>query len=201
MNTCRVVRLNFVLLAAALALLFPTLAAAQAVTTQLTATDVFDPLGLLGNGPVGAILSYGTLTCPGTQPTGNLMQPCPPGSRIMLHGITWKSRVISQDPLLTGWFFAEGNFELDDNAAGRMAGSFRIELDSGGIWEGSWTGEKSKVENAVAWILRGRYVGHGTSGNVDGMQLRITDVATIFTPLGFVWVGAIDGQVLAPASR
>ncbi len=201
MRDCKVVKLGFGFFTAALALLLPTLATAQAVTTQLTATDVFDPFGFLGNGPVGAILNYGTLTCPGTQPTGNPMQSCPPGNRIKLHGIAWKSRVISQDPLLTGWFFAEGNFELDDNAAGRMAGTFRIELDSGGVWEGSWTGEKSKVENAVAWILRVRIVGHGTSGNVDGMQLRYTEVATIFTPFGFVWVGAIDGQILAPASR
>jgi hypothetical protein len=201
MSECNFVRLRFILLTAALVLLLPAIATAQAVTTQVTATDFFDPFGLLGNGPVGAILNYGTLTCPGTQPTGNTMQPCPPGSRIKLQGIAWKSRVISQDPLLLGWFFAEGNFELDDNAAGRMAGTFRIELDSGGVWEGSWTGEKNKVENAEAWILRARYVGNGTSGNVDGLHLRITDAATILTPLGFVWIGAIDGQVLAPASR
>ena len=49
--------------------------------TQVSGTETFDPFNLLGNGPVGEILSLGTVECPGFEPTGNPMQPCPTGSR------------------------------------------------------------------------------------------------------------------------
>ena len=184
-----------------LALMLPAFAAAQAATTQVRATDYFDPMNFMRQGVVGELTNYGTLTCPGGQPTGIMWQPCSAGSRIHFRNLAWKSRLESEDPLLRGDFFSEGNFSLDADYSGRMAGSLRIELDDGGVWEGIWTGEKSKVENAEEWILRIRVVCRGTGGNVDGMQLRFTEVATISTPLGFFWTGTVDGQVLIPASR
>ena len=184
-----------------LALMLPAFAAAQAATTQVTATDYFDPMNFMGGGFVGEFTAPGDLICPGGQPTGIMGQPCSAGSRIHFRNLAWKSRLASGDPLLQGDFFAEGNFDLDADYSGRMGGSLSIELDDGGVWEGSWTGEKSKVENAEAWILRIRVVCRGAGGNVDGMQLRFTEVAIIPTPLGFFWIGAIDGQVLTPASR
>ena len=96
------------LAAAVVMLLLPIHAAAQAVTTQFTASEVFDPLGLFGNGAIGEVLDPGSFTCPGTQPTGNPMQPCPAGSRATLRGLSTKSRVVSQSPLLTGWRVLRG---------------------------------------------------------------------------------------------
>ena len=183
-----------------LALMLPAFAAAQAAIIQVTATDYFDPMNFMGGGVIGEIYP-GDLMCPGGQPTGIMWQPCSAGSRIHFRNLAWKSRLESEDPLLRGDFFSEGNFNLDADYSGRMAGSLRIELDDGGVWEGSWTGEKSKVENAEAWILLIRGVCRGTGGSVDGMQLRFTEVATIDTPLGFFWTGTVDGQVLIPASR
>jgi hypothetical protein len=195
MRTCRSVKVKSIFLAAALALVLAMLAVAQAVTTELQATEIFDPLGLLGNGKVGAVIDRGTVTCPGTQPTGNPLQPCPPGSRINIRGYSAKSRWTSQSPLLTGWYYAEGNFELDADQAGRVEGTFRLELDAGGVWEGSFTGDRSKVENVNGWVVRVRGVGRGSGGSVDGMQLRFTEVGTNF---GLFAVGAIDAQILAP---
>jgi hypothetical protein len=104
----------------------------RSVTAQLTATEVFDPLNLFGNGAMGAVLDPGSVTCPGTRPTGNPMQPCPVGSRINLRGLSTKSRVVSEGPLLTGWLYSEGNGNFDANATGHVWGTFRLELDSGG---------------------------------------------------------------------
>jgi hypothetical protein len=201
MSNYRFMRVRPIVLASALVLLLPVFAAAQAVTAQFIATDVFDPMGFMGGDFVGEFTDFGKLSCPSGQPTGVLDQPCSPGSRIHLRGIGWKSRLESEDPLLTGNSFVEGNFNLDANAAGSMVGTFRIELDDGGVWEGSWTGDKSKVKNVEAWVLRIRGVGHGKGGSVDGMQLRYTEVATIYTPLGFFWIGTTEGQILIPASR
>jgi len=199
MRNCNFVRVRFVVFAAALVCLLPIIAAAQAITTQLTATDVFDPYGLFGSAPVGAFLSSGTVTCPGTQPTGNPMQPCPPGSRMNFRDVSWKSRVVSPSALLTGWFNLEGNNNLDADATGPVWGTFRIELDAGGVWEGSWTADRSKPENV--WVVRLRGIGLGRGGNVDGMHLRFTEVAPTPTFMPIFYIGSIDAEILVPPSR
>ena len=151
----RFFRVKSIFLAAAPMILLPMLAAAQAVTTQVTATEVFDPFNVFGNGAIGAFLDPGSVNCPGTQPTGNPAQPCPAGSRINLRGLSVTSRFVSQSPLLTGWFYSEGNANFDANASGHVWGTFRLELDSGGVWIGSWIVDRSKVDNENVWVGRG----------------------------------------------
>lgn len=178
--------------------LLPMLAAAQAVTTQLTAVEVFDPFNVLGNGAIGRVLDPGSVTCPGTQPTGNFMEPCPAGSRIHLRGLSAVSKVVSDSPLLAGWLYSEGSANFDANAAGHVWGTFRLELDSGGVWTGSWVVDRTKVEDVNMWVGRGKFVGRGTSGNVDGMQLRFSEVLTSYMPLPIFYGGSIDAQILVP---
>jgi len=199
MRNYKFVPVKSILLTAALVCLLPTIAAAQAVTTQLTATDVFNPYGLFGSAPVGAFLSSGTVTCPGTQPTGNPMQPCPPGSRMNFRDVSWKSRVMSPSALLTGWLYSEGNNNLDADATGPVWGTFRIELDAGGVWEGSWTADRSKTEDV--WIVSMRGIGRGKGGSVDGMHLRLKEVAPTPTFMPIVYLGSIDAEILVPHSR
>ncbi len=182
-----------------LALLVPALAAAQSVSIQLAATDVFDPMNVFGRGRIGAFTSPGTVTCPGAQPTGNPMQPCPDGSRMNFRDVGWVSRLLSSSALLTGWFYSVGNNALDANATGQVWGTFRIDLDAGGAWEGSWTADRSKVGDV--WVLRARGVGRGTGGAVDGMHLRFTEVAPMPTFMPLLWLGSMDAEVLAPPSR
>lgn len=197
----RFFRVKAIFLAAALVILLPMLAAAQAVTTQLTATELFDPLNLLGNGNIGAFLDPGSVNCPGTQPTGNPIQPCPAGSRINMRGTSVTSRFVSQSPLLTGWFYSEGSANFDANASGHVWGTFRLELDSGGVWIGSWIVDRTKVDGVNVWVGRGTFVGRGTGGNIDGMQLRFSEVLPGVMPFAFAYMGSIDAQILVPAPR
>ena len=199
MYHCKFVRIKSIFLAAMLVWLLPTLAPAQAVTIQLTATDAFDPFNLFDNGSVGAFTNPGTVTCPGDQPTGNPMQPCPPGSRMNIRGASWMSRVASSSALLTGWFYNDGNGNYDANATGLLWGTFRIELDAGGVWEGSWTADRSKVGDV--WMMHVRGVGRGSGGSVDGMHLRFAETAPMPNFLAIVWLGSIDAEILAPPSR
>jgi hypothetical protein len=198
MGNCKFVKAKSIFLAAALVWMLPAFAAAQAVTTGLTATEIFDPLNLMGNGSVGAFTNPGTLSCPGAQPTGNPMQPCPPGSRMNVRGSSWVSRVTSSNVLLTGWFYSDGNANYDSNATGQLWGTFRIELDAGGAWEGNWTGDRSKV--GEVWLMRVRGVGRGSGGMVDGVHLRFTEIAPMPNFLAIVWLGSIDAEILAPPS-
>jgi hypothetical protein len=57
------------------------------------------------------------------------------------------------------------------------------------------------VENLNVWVGRGTFVGRGTSGDVDGMQLRFTEVLTSFMPIPVAYVGSIDAQILATPSQ
>ncbi len=193
-------RAKFTLLAPAVVILLSPFAAAQALTTQVTATEFFDPLNLFGSGSIGAFINTGTLTCPGTQPTGDPMQPCPPGSRINLRGTASMTRVTAQfpaqSPLLTGWVYLEGNGDLDTNGAGHVSGKFLVELDAGGTWEGTWVVDREKVANM--WVGHLKAVGRGTSGNVTGMQLRFTEVLTSFTLIPVAYIGSIDAQIVEP---
>ncbi len=188
---------------ASLALLVPVSVAAQSVTTPLAGTEVFDPLNLLQNpnGGVGTMLDPGELTCPGTLPTANPMQPCPVGSRISARGTTLKSRVASQDALLAGWFTITGNANFDSNATGVAWGKFRLELDAcGGVFEGSWTGQRSQMEG-VGWVSRISGVGLGTGGCVDGHHLKFSETMVSFAPVSVMYVGQINAELLSPLSR
>lgn len=194
MRHCTHVRAAAIVLAAAVIWVIPVVASAQAFKTA-TATEVFDPMNIFGNGPVGEIVAPGTVTCPGAQPTGNPMQPCPPGSRIKLRGFTSRARFVSDSPLLAGWLQAEVNANFDDAGAGRAWGTFRLELDAGGVCEGSYTNDRIKVEGLNVWIGRALWVGRGTSGTVDGLHLRFTEVASTFMLMPVAWVAAADAVV------
>lgn len=186
-----------------LALLAAGPVGAQAVTTPLAGTEVFDPLNLAQNpaGGVGAILNMGELTCPGALPTGNPMQPCPPGSRIKARGTTLTSRVASPDALLAGWFTITGNSNLDADATGVAWGTFRLELDAdGGVFEGSWTGKRTQNENA-GWVSLVSGVGLGVGGSVEGWHLRFSETIVSFAPVSVMYVGQINAEVLAPPAK
>ncbi len=184
----------------ALLLLAPVLVAAQSVTTKAAATEVFDPLNVFGNGAVGTFLNFGEVTCPGTQPTGNPMQPCPPGSRIEIRGTALKSRLVSDDANLTGWLMLQGSANMTPDGTGQFWGKFRLELDAGGTWEGSWTSKRTQVES-YAWVGRIQGVGQGTAGCVEGMQLRFKEAIYSFSPLMAAYFGSMDAQMLAPPSQ
>ena len=201
MRDSRLSRLTPVFLTAALLGLLPALVAAQAATTLATATEVFDPFGLLGPTPVGAFTNPGVVTCPGAEPTGNPMQPCPPDSRIAVRSVAGVSRMASTSPRLAGSFSWEMNANWDADGTGPAWGTFRLELDEGGVWEGSWTNRRSKLDGMAVWVGHARFVARGTSGSVEGMQLQLTIVGTTHTLMPVFWVEPIEAEILAPASR
>jgi hypothetical protein len=105
--------------------------------------------------------------------------------------------MISPSPLLSGSFQWEINADFDAAGAGAAWGTFRLELDAGGVWEGSYSNDRVKAENVNAWLGRARFVGRGTSGAVHGMRLRFAEVAFTLTPLPIAWIGAVDAEILA----
>ena len=166
--------------------------------TTVTATEKFDPFGVLGP-PVGAILSPGTLTCPGHDPTGNPMQPCPEGSNIHIRGNKRIARLDSSDPRVNGWNTVESNLNWDAEFTGPVWGTFSLQLDAGGAWDGSFRG--SRRREGGQWITLINGVGHGTGGAVEGMQIRLVDRVVTFAPQPLANIGSVEGRILDPHSN
>ena len=143
-----------------------------------TAKIIFTPVSatawLIPNPKPGA-----ELKCIGGTPTG-VWPPCTPGSKVQIREGNETSRQVSSDPLLTGIRTFIFNANFDETGRGHMWGTWRLVLDGGiGEWEGTFTGF------AYGWLgaAEGNVVGHGTQGEVDGMELRVLFSHAIF-PIG-----------------
>jgi hypothetical protein len=169
--------------------------------TIFTATDTFDPLNLLGGGVVGAILSPGTVACPGFEPTGNPAQPCPPGSRINTRGFTILTRFIASDPRITGnaTITINANFAADGN--GPAWGTISVDIDGdAGTWDGTWQGLRVK-EGTNIWVIPVHGSLKGNGGSVDGMVLRTLDTIYSYTLAVIAYEGDIEGRIIDPNSK
>ena len=162
---------------------------------EIAASETFDPFGIFGP-PTGEFLAFGTVKCPGYEPTGDPMQPCPVGSRQHTRDVVVKSRTESTDPSMSGWMTVVLNSNLDADGVGPVWGTFRTELDGGGIWEGTWQG--LRIAEDGYWIATLHVVGKGYGGLVDGMKMMGEDeIWTPFTP-PIAYLGAINVRILDP---
>jgi len=162
---------------------------------DVTASELFDPYGLVGPA-VGYFVAPPTVKCPGHEPTGDPMQPCPVGSRTHLRDTVLVSRVESTDTRMSGWMTVELNSNMDADFAGPVWGTFSIALDSGGSWEGTWQG--LRVAEDGFWTATLNVQGKGFGGAVDGMKLMVEDEILSPTPVAIVYFGAIQGRVIDP---
>lgn len=169
--------------------------ASAADKTLISGTETFDPFGLLGP-PVGQILDLGTVQCPGQEPTGDPLQPCPLGSRTHIRGFTFVSRVDSLDPSLGGEMTVVLNANFDADSTGPAWGTFSLALDAGGVWDGTFEGRRRRVGDH--WVLPLHVSGRGTGGAIDGAHLMAVDVITISTPAPVAYTGEIEGRVVDP---
>jgi len=166
--------------------------------SEITGTELFNPLGLPGfpAPQIGEFLSMPTVACPGHKPTGDPMQPCPEGSRTHLRSGLIVSRVESDDARVTGWMTVEFNANLDAEFEGPSWGTFSLAVDSGGTWEGTWQG--LRVAEDVGWTAPLNVRGRGYGGVVDGMTLMAVDQLFIPTPLPVAYIGTIEGRIIDP---
>jgi len=163
---------------------------------EITASEYFNPYGLLDIPAVGQFLSMPTVSCPGHVPTGDPMQPCPAGSRTHLRGTVVVSRVESLDDTMAGWMTVELNGNMDANFAGPVWGTFRTELDAGGYWEGTWQG--LRVAEDGYWTAALHVVGTGFGGAVDGMKMMAVDHIFTPVPVPVIYFGSIEGRIVNP---
>ncbi|MDH3840936.1 MAG: hypothetical protein OES35_08450 [Chromatiales bacterium] len=179
------------------ATMVPTSFAAE--KSEFIATDLFNPLPLPGfpAPQIGEILAPPTIKCPGAVPTGNPEQPCPLGSRMHSRDGLVVSRLISDDPRVTGWLTVELNSNLDANFEGPSWGTFRIDLDVGeGFWEGTWQGYRQAYDGYWIGTINGQAKGYG--GIVDGMKMNAEEEIMLVTALPIAYIGTWEGRIINP---
>ena len=167
--------------------------------SEFTATDLFNPLPLPGfpAPQIGELLAPPVIKCPGYEPTGDPSQPCPVGSRTHSRDGLVVSRLISDDPRVTGWLTVELNSNLDAYLEGPSWGKFRLDLDGGqGVWEGTWTGYRVAEDGYWVGTINGRAQGYG--GIVDGMKMMAEEQIILVTPMPIAYIGTWTGRIIDP---
>jgi hypothetical protein len=167
--------------------------------SEVTGTELFNPLPLPGFPvpQIGQFMSMPTIMCPGYEPTGDPMQPCPVGSRTHLRNGVVVSRVISDDARVSGWMTVVFNANLDADFEGPAWGTFSIDVDdSEGTWEGTWQG--LRVAEDGYWTAALNVHGKGFGGIVDGLKLMAEDQLFLPTPLPVAYTGTIRGRIIDP---
>lgn len=159
-----------------------------------TGTERFDPFGLLG-APIGTLdVSQQTIQCPGYEPTGNPVQPCPTGSRTHIRNTIFNSRFESPDTG-GGWFRIVANSNFDADFTGPQWGTYTLTYDAGGVAEGIFHGVR--VKDGDIWYTLLRANGKITGGMLDGAKIVVTDELTGYTPLPIAYIGEIEGKIVS----
>ena len=148
-------------------------------------------------GEIGFFVYPGTVKCPGNEPTGNQLQPCPATSRTHLRNTEIISVVSSSDERVTGLMTVLLNANWNTDFEGPVWGTFSIEVASGGTWVGTWQGLRKRVDENE-WTGTLHVIGKGYGGIVDGMQLMAEDRITSFTPAPIAYFGVIEGRIVDP---
>ncbi len=176
-----------------------------AAKIETTYTDLFNPLGLpnaLVPNQVGQFLDPGRIMCPGQTPTGDPAQPCPEGSRMVARNVRALNRIESDDPAMAGWMTLELNANADSNFAGPAWGKLSIQLDAGGVWEGTWNGIRERAAGEPPlWTVDIHLILHGLGGEIDGMQAKCTEMITAVTPMPLLYKGVGSCRLLHPGEK
>ena len=167
---------------------------------SFSATESFDPFGILG-APVGMYLpSDVTVTCPGHIPTGDPAQPCPAGSRTHLRNSKWMSRVVSNtEGISDGWMTVVANANLDADFTGPQWGTFVLDYDSGGEMKGTWAA--LRVREGDHWTSQLHASGRISGGTFDRAHAMINEELDSFTPVPFYYTGLVKGRLVIPRSE
>jgi hypothetical protein len=142
-----------------------------AILTEFTATDI--PTGILDPGTMEVV----------------------EGHRVV-RGMVVTTRITADDPRATGngRMTINQQFLLADGS-GHTWGKFEVTADVGGVWVGSYTGQREPAAPGV-WVTTLHVVGQGRGGAIDGLQLRTQEVA--YSGAGPGFQAYITGTILEP---
>lgn len=166
---------------------------------DVTAVEVFDPLGILTGDYVGRFVDEGTVKCPGNDPISipNL-PPCPEGSRTHIRNAVIETRVDSVDDRVAGLMTVQLNGNWNANFEGPIHGTFTLLLDAGGNWAGTYEGRRIFDSTLGVWRATLHVRGIGFGGLIDGMKMMAEDQIESNFPMPIAYIGNIEGRIIDP---
>jgi len=184
-------KLQLVLILAAIVVLSPAPTMAQAIFTHVSGTA----------GP-DAFIALGTVECPGGSPTGLFPfgPPCTPGSRVNIRGLVVQSQWVATDSRVTGVFtnVFSGNFDGWTQwgpGSGHVWGACSLAVTGGGLWSG--TAQGYRTVNADGVSVAFHIVMHGTGGSIEGLHLELDLIATAPAATSETFTG----RILVPGGK
>ena len=172
---------------------------------NFSGTDTFYPDQLFPPG-AGTIISFPTITCPGTEPldpppVDPTLSPCPEGSRTNTRGYIIETRFETDSDLVTGYATISVNANFDADSNGPLWGTISIKPNAvEGTWDGTWAGMREK-EGEDIWVITVHASLQGHGGSVDGMLYRAVDTIFAYTPTVLFYDGILEGWILDPHSK
>ena len=122
------------------------------------------------------------------------------GGNWILKDVGVIEQITSSDPLGGGTMIHYLSAKMDAvTGEGPVHGSFTITPDvntEGGVWEGIYTGYRSKMPGSdTLFTLPLNVVGHGRGGTIDGWQFFTDDVITAWGTPPVGWYGVGEGFI------
>jgi len=120
------------------------------------------------------------------------------GGNWILKDVGVIEQITSSDPLVAGTMTHYLSARMDAiTGEGPVHGSFTITPDvntEGGVWEGNYTGYRSRTPGSdTLFTLPLNVGGHGKGGTIDGMQISMDDVITAWGTPPVGWYGSGEG--------
>jgi hypothetical protein len=119
------------------------------------------------------------------------------GRKWILKDVGVAETLLTTSDLVTGKMIHSLSGILDKNTGeGPVWGTYTLTNAGGGVWEGSYTGYRSKKPGSdTLFTLPLRLLGHGKNGNVQGMKSFINDVITAWGTPPVGWYGSGEGYI------
>jgi len=141
-----------------------------------------------------------TFKCPQGQPTGGFpfSPPCTEGA-VHARGLVFQYLEAATDDRMSGTSTVSVNANWDGWTAlgpgsGPMWGTIQLSVSGGGVWEGTWTGNRTVKANGGYSTIR--VVMFGTQGSVNGLKAEWVIVYTPASP-----VGNFSGEIINPGGK
>lgn len=147
----------------------PDVAAVAATITEFTASDV--PVGVLDPG---------------------VLEFLP--DRIVWHGLALRARFDASDPRFSGFMDAELNAVWNLAGEGPVRGTFALEVDDGGRWEGVWRARRSQTA-ADQWVGEATWTARGVAGSVTGLHAEGAETIVTTELFPSFYVGQVVGRI------
>lgn len=119
------------------------------------------------------------------------------GRKWIMKNVVVAETLITTNSLVTGKMIHSLSGILDKNTGeGPVWGTYTLTNVSGGVWEGTYAGWRSKKPGSdTLFTLPLKILGHGKSGNVQGMKVFINDVITAWGTPPTGWYGGGEGYI------